>query len=412
MESRTQKISEKAIAGNAQQLNPGCARLIGLPFFLIGSLFALAGLSMFYTWFKSASWPIAKATIVSAEIKKHSASGKSGSTYSLEGSFTYSYNDQKYTSTQFEIESGSSSAHNEKRELLDQLQAAMRDNREMDAYVNPNDPGEAFIFRRISLGMIMFTTIGGLFAMVGLCILTGLFTLINPPSIDQNRLKMHPREPWLADSRWQGFSIKTSSWKSLIVQFAFSFFMTIFISVFVVALFTDSSAPIFAFVIVGIFAFIAVAMLVHSIYKTMQYLKFKESTLLLSQTPLCGGCEFMAVLAVEPRFNAGQVFEFELVCERKLVTRSGKNSHTQTDTLHKSSFQATAGHDSFRNNKIFVAVKLNLPEKIWQVTDSAANPSITWKLLASASVPGVDYAAEFSLPVYEVSDPQLIKHKK
>ena len=389
---------------------PRSLRLIGLPFFLIGTILALVGLNMFNTWYKSGSWPKAPATVVSAEIETHRGS-KGGSTYSLKGSFSYDYAGRSYTGRQFEIEAGSSSAYDEKRAMLDILQTAMADNKPLEAFVNPEDPSEAYIFRQISMGMVIFVGIGGLFAVVGLFILTGIFSLGDAPSVDEASLKNYPKEPWLADSRWQGFNLKTTHWKKLVSQWGIAIVMAVFISFFIYVMLTDKSAPFFAKAIIGMFTLISGGLLVHSVYLTLQYLKFRESSLLLSQMPICGGCEFMAVLAVEERFQVGQEFCFDLVCERRLVTGSGKNSHTTTDVLHKSSYKANAGSECFRNHWIYIPVRMQIPENFMPNTDVTANPSIIWKLLSSASVPGVDFAAEFSLPVYEVSEPELVKYR-
>jgi hypothetical protein len=408
------KNSNSAFKGSGRVVNksiaaPRALRLIGLPFFLIGTIIALVGLNMFYTWYKSENWPKAQAKVVSAEIATHRGS-KGGSTYSLKGSFTYDYEGRSYTGQQFEIESGSSSAYDEKRAMLDTLQAAIAEDKPLEAFVNPEDPSEAFIFRHVSMGMMLFVGIGGLFSIIGLVILTGVFPLGNVASIDDTMLKKQPKEPWLADSRWQGFNLKTNHWKKLCSQWGIAIGMSVFISFFVYLVFTDKSAPFFAKAIIGLFSVISVGLLVQSVYMTLQYFKFRESALLLSQMPLCGGCEFMAVLAVEERFTIGQEFCFELVCERRLVTGSGKNSHTTTDVLHKSSYQASAGSECFRNRRIYIPVRMQIPADFMPNTDVTANPSITWKLLASASVPGVDFAAEFSLPVYE-AEPELVKYR-
>lgn len=408
------KNSNSAIKGSGMVINksiavPRALRLIGLPFFLIGTIIALVGLNMFNTWYKSKSWPKAPAKIVSAEIATHRGS-KGGSTYSLKGSFTYDYEGRSYTGQQFEIESGSSSAYDEKREMLDTLQAAIAEDKLLEAFVNPEDPSEAFIFRHISMGMVLFVGIGGLFSMVGLFILTGVIPIGNVASVDDALLQKQPKEPWLADSRWHGFNLKTNHWKKLGSQWGISIFMAVFISFFVYVMLTDKSAPLFAKAIIGLFTLISLGLLAHSVYLTMQYFKFRESALLLSQMPLCGGCEFMAVLAVEERFTSGQEFCFELVCERRLVTGSGKNSHTTTDVLHRSSYSSSAGSECFRNRRIYIPVKMQIPADFLPNTDVTANPSITWKLLASAAVPGVDFAAEFSLPVYE-AEPELVRYR-
>ncbi len=392
---------------SASPLPAGCLRLFGLPFLLAGLGLSLYGLFMFYTYFQSASWDKVKGTVISAEIKTHE--GSEDTTYSLDGLYEFTYRGQKYESRKFAIEGGSSSAYNEKKKQLAVLEKAIRNNTPVDVYVNPRNPHKSFVFREISMVMVMITGMGLVFAMVGFAFVGGW---IKPPSITASQLQsLSAGEPWKADPRWTGFILKTGIGKGLAGLWAFAAFFTIFVGTFVGVLIMDSGAPIFAWAVVLVFVVIALAIDVAAVYTTLQYRKFGDSSLVLSQFPLVPGFEFAAVMAVQSRFSAGQAFDFELLCEHKHITGSGKNSHTKIDKVYSYKTSVNVQSQHFQRKHIFVPVKLRIPEDAQQVTPDFKNPSLTWKLKAAASVPGVDFAAEFPLPVYNVSSPEQIKYK-
>lgn len=408
MQTRNSNESETNQSSN-NELPAGCLRFFGLPFFVMGTGFLIYGLSLFYLWHQSGSWPKVSGTVLVAEIKTGHTS-KGGRTYSVAGRYKYTYQEKTYENDRITIESGSSSNRNEHQEMLDILEAAQRDQTGVDVFVNPQNPQDSFIFRKISMGMVMMTGLGGVFSMVGLLFILG-FLPGAIPGVDQRKLQQNPEQPWLADPRWNEFVIKTRNWKNLLQLWGIAIFMTVFVSLFVSVMIMDSSTPIFAWAIISIFVLATLALDWHAVYSTLQYLKFSESTLLLGQFPINTGGEFVAVIAVTPRFSPGQEFKFELRCERKLITGSGKNSTTTKDSLYQSSQTITIKAEHFCNHKIYVPIKLKIQEKSKTTTPEASNPSITWWLKATASVPGIDFLAEFPLPVYEVADTNLIKYK-
>jgi len=402
-------IKTDQVGAEKEELPSGCIRIFGLPFFVIGIGLLIWGISMVKVWHDSDQWPKAQARILSAEIKTYSGS-KGASTYNVVATYEYTYDSQKYTGTKVTIEDGASSNYSAYQEQLNVLQNARRNNQTVDVFVNPSDHSDSFIFREISTGMIVVTGVGLVFALLGGAMLFN-FVSVGGGGVDKKKLKQFPEKPWLADPRWSGFNIKTNNRKKLFGLYGVAFFFTAFISIFFIVMIMDKSTPFFAYAVVSIFALIAVIIDCIAVYSTLQYMKFGDSTLILSQFPLSPGREFTAVLAVKARFEAGQNFNFELICERKKITGSGKNAQTHTETIFKASRVVKANPENFRNQHIFVPVKFEIKSDAPTVTPENFNPSLTWKIKAAASVPGVDYGDEFALPVYPVSDEKLIEYK-
>lgn len=140
-----------------KQLNPGnrkgMLRLLGLPIIWVGLVFLWRGGNMFYIYFASASWPVVKAQVVSAKVVKPKFDYQSTTTGAI-GSFTYEYQGKTYTSNHLDIAGGSNTNTADKEEKVAFLLAAQKKKQPVDAYVNPNDPSYAIIFREVSQNMI------------------------------------------------------------------------------------------------------------------------------------------------------------------------------------------------------------------------------------------------------------------
>ena len=390
------------------KLGNGCIALFGLPFFLMGFAFFLWGLSMVNTWHRSQDWDRVPAKVLSADIKTHYDSD--GNTYSLQGEYKYTYKGKEYTSDRVQIETGSSSAYNEKQKMLDQMLRAMKNEETIDAYVNPDNPTEAILFRQFSMGMILITGVGLLFTLVGLgLVFSGIFAYRKSKNKEALFAKF-PGKPWKADSRWTGFKIITSQLNSLIASWAMALGISLFVSIFIFLLYSDDSAPLFAWGIIGLFAFFALLGIIGSIYKTLGYLKYGESQMVLHQIPLVPGAEFKGVIVLPKGIGSAQKVDLEFYCEKSLTTGSGKHRSTKTTVVHKEKSMEVTDSRKRINDRLFVPVTFSVPEE-GEPDSPDTNPAIEWKLKAVAEVPGVDYEAIFSLPVFKVNSEKDIEYK-
>ncbi|MGM0600108.1 MAG: DUF3592 domain-containing protein [Candidatus Rifleibacteriota bacterium] len=390
------------------KLGDGCLALFGLPFFLMGFAFFLWGLSMVNTWHKSQDWDRVPAKIISADMKTHHDSD--GNTYSLKGEYKYTYKGKEYIGDRVQLETGSSSAYDEKKQLLNRMQQAIKNETPIEAYVDPDNPEESILFRQISMGMILITGVGLLFTLVGLgLIASGIFAYRKSKQKDA-LLEKFPGKPWKADSRWSGFKIITSQLNSLIAKWAFSLFFSIFVSIFLFLLYGDKSAPWFAWGIIGLFAVFAVLSIFGAIYKTLGYLKYGESQMVLHQIPLVPGAEFKGVIVLPKGIGSGKKVDLEFFCEKCLTTGSGKHRSTKTTVLHKEKAMEITDSRKRINERFIVPVAFTIPEN-GEPDSPSTNPTIEWKLKAVAEVPGVDYEAVFSLPVFKVNSEEDIEYK-
>ncbi|MZR62413.1 DUF3592 domain-containing protein [Alcanivorax sp. DP30] len=146
----------------------------GIGGYLFGGIFLLAGLAvMFFVavipvakYMESGSWERAPATVLSSNLNSHRSDGST--TYNVSGSYRYRYNGVEYTSNQVSQYSGSDNFGDYWQQLHRKLSRARANNRTILAWVNPDDPAEAYLDRTFRWGSVIFGLVfGGIFALVG-----------------------------------------------------------------------------------------------------------------------------------------------------------------------------------------------------------------------------------------------------
>jgi len=175
-----------------------------------------------------------------------------------------------------------------------------------------------------------------------------------------------------------------------------------------VALASDASAPLFAWAVIGGFGLTALAMLAYAAYITLRYLKYGDPILVFAQMPVVLGGQFVALLAVRRHLIAEQGIALTLKCTERLTTGSGKHAHTKATVLHEEAKTITEDMAQDEAQGSAIPVTFNVPADK-PPRDANGNPSSLWTLEARAATPGIDFAAEFDLPVYAVTDPSLIE---
>ncbi|HAE40047.1 MAG TPA: hypothetical protein DCG57_15670 [Candidatus Riflebacteria bacterium] len=152
----------------------GFLRLTGLLMIWVGLVFLWRGADMFYVYFASANWPVVEARVISAEVVKKKFDRNSATTGAI-GSFSYTYQGQHYTSTHIDISGGSNTNIGDKEQTVAILLDAKNRNQPINAYVNPQNPSYAIIFRGISQNMVWNLVFGLILTPLGFKIAKSLF---------------------------------------------------------------------------------------------------------------------------------------------------------------------------------------------------------------------------------------------
>lgn len=147
-------------------------------FFTFFLLFGLA-MSAVFLWpiveiLQASNWRKVPCTILTSTVESHSS--KKSSTYSVEVTYEYVIDDQKYTGNRYKFMGGSSSGRDGKQAIVDTLPPG----KQTFCYVNRRDATDAVIERGFTAD-ILFGFIPLLFALIGAGGLFGVFVYKGKP---------------------------------------------------------------------------------------------------------------------------------------------------------------------------------------------------------------------------------------
>ncbi|HNV69225.1 MAG TPA: DUF3592 domain-containing protein [Candidatus Ozemobacteraceae bacterium] len=383
--------------------------LFGIPFGGVGLLLFLLGISQLSVYYDSAQWVKTPAQFEQIEVKSRRGS-KGGTFHYLSVTYTYDVLGKSYQGHDLFFEDVSNRDPQPIEANANRIKAGLERDHSFPVLVNPKNPEQAVVFREFLPEMIMLPMVGGIFGAAGLGVmLFGLYSFLHERKKNK-ALEANPQRPWKAEEQWKGFTVISHSYGQLLVTWGIALFMNLFISIFVVALATDPTAPLIAKMVIGLFGLVAVGLLCYAVYLTLQYLKYGNSSLQLSQMPLVTGQDFSAVIIVGRHLEMPKGCTVTFKCRRALTTGSGKHAHTTTTELHTDT--QIIQQDLFRPEKgrSAIPVSFKIPPHL-PPRDVESNPKFTWVLEVAAETPGIDFTTEFDLPVYHVADLSLVERR-
>jgi len=372
--------------------------LFGLPFLAAGLWVFIWSLSAWKVYQDSESWEKTPVKIESVSFERHSGS-KGKSTYSVKCAYSFNYNGAPHRGNRVGVEIGSSSGDSYHRIRYDILNRCKTENRTFDALVNPLDPSQSLLFRELTISMYILPIFGLVFALVG----GGLMVSGTISTITAFRKKsilaQNPGQPWLADSRWNSTVISDKPIPKILGSFATAVFVFLFMSMFVIAITGQKNVPVFAQVIVYGFCLIPVGLFISGIYQAIRYFKYGNPELVLGQLPFVPGKLNTATLNIRARVIPQEGFNVALKCFKRVWERRGKNNSVRE--YEEFSLDQTVMQDS-SNTENSIQLSFRIPEDVPQ-TYNDDYPEYVWRVIATAKTPGVDFKAQFEVPVYNLN---------
>jgi hypothetical protein len=170
-----------------------------------------------------------------------------------------------------------------------------------------------------------------------------------------------------------------------------------------------------------LFAVLGLILLASAIQSTLAWFRFGSSVLELAAIPgVIGGTiegRIRTRISNPPR---GPV-QLTLSCLRRRASlgesRSGQTGRTRhdvrSDLLWRGGRRVPAEQLERTPRGLIIPVKLHIPSELEGADSSDPDDQIIWTLAAAADIPGVDFSADFNVPVFvtEDSDAELTREK-
>ena len=156
--------------------------------------------------------------------------------------------------------------------------------------------------------------------------------------------------------------------------------------------------------LVLLFPLIGMGLLSVALYLTAQHWKYGRCELELETMPgriggwIGGTIQTTTVIDV----NTGGM-KIALKCINRVTTGSGKNSNTYEHVLWQQQ-QTLTGKLPRLGTGLGLPVAFQIPPDCAQTRDDSRN-AIVWRIVATASEPGIDFKTTFTVPVFPVDGP-------
>lgn len=384
------------------RIGSGCGMLFALPFVAVG-----VGMT-WWTWRSISqyeamqSWVEVPAIITQTELERKQSDD--GVTFRVTAEYQYEYEGREFTGQRVSIHSGSDNIGSFQRDAYQELKRHLAQKKPFRCFVNPEQPSEAVLYRRLRWEMTAFftvfaTTFGG----AGLGILTGalVYALRTPKSGGAN---VPADEPWMARADWASGRIQPSGGTAFAVPILG--ILTVWWAVASFPLMSKLPEILQAAdsrwaMVTLVFPAVGAVLVLILIYQFIRSQKFGRSTLELATTPGVVGGKMAGVIRIPKSIQTAEGFRLKLSCIEHSLDSNGESREDvvwQTERLVTEPM-----HDRMAGGTA-VPVLFAIPYEAEGTSPSKIGRHVEWRLEASAEMPGVDYKTQFEVPVFKSAE--------
>ena len=378
----------------------GCLLVFSLPF-------AIAGLSMLgwalwgiVGWQQAQSWVETPATLLETKLKRNNSSD--GSTSQATARYRYEYAGKQYESDRVALYSGSDNLGSFQEDLAKKLERKFKAEEPWTAFVNPDDPAEAVLDRSLRPWFTLFKLgFGLIFAGVGIGMIVGGRIMARREREKQQLAEQYPDEPWKVRQDWAAGRINSGQKYAVWLAWGIAFFWNfISWSACLGAFSSDKNLPLWTYAIIFGFPLIGLFLLGLAVYVTWQRIRWGNSTFEMASVPGVVGGQLAGVIHVPAQLRPDEGILLSLTRYERKTRRSSDGDETyhdpqwQRDKLITRTMPGTQGGTA-------IPVAFHIPFEQHPTDEEEGQ---LWKLEATSNTPGVNYQAEFEVPVFRTED--------
>jgi hypothetical protein len=238
---------------------------------------------------------------------------------------------------------------------------------------------------------------GSAFLIVGLAVIFAaiVFSRVTVEAYELRR--RYPDQPWMWRRDWAANAINDRGGFSLGALWLFAIIWNLISSpllfVFPWREVRDSPVVVLPF----LFPTIGVVLLVVVLYQSAQRMKYGASICHIDRMPIVPGRTFHGELETRVREAPPSGFDLRITCVRRVS--SGKSTNETILWEESQKVLATPSYEGAH-----VPFSFAIPADAEPMQTALGSARIAWRLQVSAEVPGVDYSANFDLPVFATGE--------
>jgi hypothetical protein len=214
----------------------------------------------------------------------------------------------------------------------------------------------------------------------------------------------HPDSPWLWRADWASGRIVDSGRATMFTAWVFAAFWNLisFPTGFLGVRAAIQEGKPAAFLAL-LFPLVGIGLLVWAVRLTLRYRKYGVSRLELSTIPGVIGRTVTGMVRAPARMRPDGGFQVTLSCVRRVTTGSEDKSTSESILWQDERRVMGEPTRTAAAMETHIPVAFRLPADAQPCDDTDSNNRVLWRLQLSAVVPGVDYEAQFEVPVFRTS---------
>jgi hypothetical protein len=258
---------------------------------------------------------------------------------------------------------------------------------------------------RTSADSIVPIIVGAVFTATGLLLVWGVRYAVSANAKREALQAQNPGKPWMWRQEWVDRIIKDSTkgraigiWIFALLWNAVSFPAALLIARPELAKGNQLALLVLLFPLVGII------LLITAIYQTLRSMKFGTSTCHLEHVPIVPGRRFRGDIELSMDTAPENGYQVRVASVHAVSARTGRNRSTTEHLLWDAEIDVDAAAAMRSPMGVRVPFELATPADSHTTDESDSCDRYFWRLSASAQFPGVDYAAQFQLPVFQTGE--------
>ncbi len=319
--------------------------------------------------------------------------------YPITGTYLYQWQGKELLGKRFAIKDNFGGSRSEWENLFRPLEQAKASDKPIRILVNPDNPRESLVFRRLSLFMTVIFLTGFILLLVGGAMaVEGLGGFLRYRKAGELRRRL-PDEPWKAVPIWLTRQIRVATTSNLVQRWGMAGMTGILAMVTLVNLGFDNSQSILVRFVPLPFLAVFFSFLWNAVQRTRLALTKGELRFLLSQLPIVPGKTASGVLSAPEGLLPREINGLIRAVPREEAEGEGAPAF---ETVFQTS--KTRGKDGLG---IFL-IPIHVPAEIrGKGTQKPGN--LDWILRMNGELENELVSIQIDLPVFEVKDPSLIE---
>lgn len=348
------------------------------------------------------AWTEVPARLLAADLQTKRRDGKT--TYQATARYAYTFNGQGYESDRVALFGGSDNIGDFQQRVASELRDALREGREIPCYVDPGRPDRSVLHRALRHNLVAMRAVFSLvFVLAGAAILASALALRKKSRATAEAVAAHPDEPWRWRKDWATGHIASSSRSSAKFLWGFGLFWTL-MCIPLLFILPDALAKGDRNILIAlVFPAIGLGLLAAATLKTLRNAKYGESIFQLASSSGILGGPLAGVVHSSRHIQPEDGFRLTLTCVRRVTTGSGKNRRTREDILWQETRTVQRELMDRDFSRTAIPVMFHLPYDATPTSIAGEAAPVIWRLRAEAATPGLDYQADFEVPVFKTA---------